>query len=84
MMITQHCRGALGPLPSELGLGPKSLFYLGLQVYFSHGKNLAAGEGSKQKADVCRVKAAKYREMFALKKCMKFLSKIKVNMVCGS
>lgn len=72
------------PLPSELGLSPKSLFYLGLQVYFSHGKNLAIGEGSKEKADVCRVKAAKCREMFALKRCMKFLFKTNVNLVCGS
>ena len=53
-------------------------------MHFSRGKNLVAGEGSKEKADVRQMKAAKCWEMFALKRCMKFLSKTEMNPVCSS
>lgn len=53
-------------------------------MHFSRGKNVVAGEGSKEKADVCRLKAAECWEMFALKRCMKFLSKTKMNLLCCS
>jgi len=53
-------------------------------VHFSHGKNLVADEGSKKKADVRQMKAAKCWEVFALKRCTKFLSETEMSPVCRS
>lgn len=66
----------------EVSLGVQNhLFYLGLQVHFSHGKNLAV-EGSKERADMpCWTKAAKCWAMFALKRCAKFFSKTEMALV---
>lgn len=55
----------------------KCLFYLELQVHFSHGKN-------PRRKLMFGVKAVECWEIFALKGCMKFFFRTEMNLVCGS